>query len=156
MSSTASARKELSERFRTGPWNILIVAEKYQTGYDEPLLCAMYVDDRVMVPGFIDAREVEEAAAILFATAGAGQEHAERVRLERLIDAAKDRFKAERDEQTREDFRHHLASFKRFYGFVSQIVNLADPDLERLYAFGRLLLPKLPRRDGGDQIKLGG
>ena len=62
------------------------------------------------------------------------------------MDAARDRFKAEPDEEVREDFRRHLVAFRRFYGFVSQIVNLADPDLERLYAYARLLLPKLPRR----------
>jgi type I restriction enzyme, R subunit len=27
-----------------GPWNVLVVAEKYQTGFDQPKLCAMYVD----------------------------------------------------------------------------------------------------------------
>jgi type I restriction enzyme R subunit len=39
--------EELPERFRAGPWNVLIVAEKYQTGHDEPHLCAMYVDRRL-------------------------------------------------------------------------------------------------------------
>ena len=28
----------------TGPWNLLVVAEKYQTGFDQPKLYAMYVD----------------------------------------------------------------------------------------------------------------
>ena len=34
----------ISERFREDPYRFLIVAEKFQTGYDEPLLHTMYVD----------------------------------------------------------------------------------------------------------------
>jgi Type I site-specific restriction-modification system, R (restriction) subunit and related helicases len=36
--------KELPERFAGSEYQILLVAEKYQTGYDEPLLHSMYVD----------------------------------------------------------------------------------------------------------------
>jgi type I restriction enzyme R subunit len=35
---------ELPRRFDEGPWNVLVVAEKYQTGFDQPKLVAMYVD----------------------------------------------------------------------------------------------------------------
>ncbi len=35
------------DRFREDPYRILVVANKYQTGYDEPLLCAMYVDKKI-------------------------------------------------------------------------------------------------------------
>ena len=35
---------ELREKFDTTEYNILIVAEKYQTGFDQPLLHTMYVD----------------------------------------------------------------------------------------------------------------
>lgn len=36
--------KELPEQFGTDNYQVLIVAEKYQTGFDEPLLHTMYVD----------------------------------------------------------------------------------------------------------------
>ncbi|UZW12850.1 type I restriction endonuclease [Clostridium pasteurianum] len=36
--------KELPEKFHTDEYKILLVAEKYQTGFDEPLLHTMYVD----------------------------------------------------------------------------------------------------------------
>lgn len=36
--------KELPEQFATDNYQVLIVAEKYQTGFDEPLLHTMYVD----------------------------------------------------------------------------------------------------------------
>lgn len=39
--------KELPEKFATAEYQILLVAEKYQTGYDEPLLHSMYVDKRL-------------------------------------------------------------------------------------------------------------
>ena len=39
--------KELPERFGTPDYFVLIVAEKYQTGFDQPLLHTMYVDKRL-------------------------------------------------------------------------------------------------------------
>jgi len=38
---------ELPERFRTGEYQVLLVAEKYQTGFDQPLLHTMYVDKKL-------------------------------------------------------------------------------------------------------------
>ncbi len=37
----------LPERFASKAFRLLIVASKYQTGFDEPRLCAMYVDKRL-------------------------------------------------------------------------------------------------------------
>ncbi|HRX82464.1 MAG TPA: hypothetical protein P5307_25535, partial [Pirellulaceae bacterium] len=39
--------KELPEKFNTAEYCVLIVAEKYQTGFDQPLLHTMYVDKRL-------------------------------------------------------------------------------------------------------------
>jgi type I restriction enzyme R subunit len=39
--------KELPERFATEEYQVLIVAEKFQTGFDQPLLHTMYVDRRL-------------------------------------------------------------------------------------------------------------
>ena len=38
---------ELPRAFGGDAYNVLIVANKYQTGFDQPLLCAMYVDKRL-------------------------------------------------------------------------------------------------------------
>jgi len=38
---------ELPERFNTEEYQVLLVAEKYQTGFDQPLLHSMYVDKRL-------------------------------------------------------------------------------------------------------------
>ena len=40
-------RKELPEQFATPEYQVLLVAEKYQTGFDQPLLHTMYVDKRL-------------------------------------------------------------------------------------------------------------
>ena len=39
--------KELPEKFGTDEYQVLLVAEKYQTGFDQPLLHTMYVDKRL-------------------------------------------------------------------------------------------------------------
>ena len=39
--------KELPDRFGEGDYQLLIVADKYQTGFDQPLLHTMYVDKRL-------------------------------------------------------------------------------------------------------------
>ena len=37
----------LPDRFDSSDYQVLLVANKYQTGFDQPLLCAMYVDKRL-------------------------------------------------------------------------------------------------------------
>jgi type I restriction enzyme R subunit len=39
--------KELPERFDSEEYNVLLVADKYQTGFDQPLLHTMYVDKKL-------------------------------------------------------------------------------------------------------------
>ena len=41
------SEKELPEKFSTQEYRVLLVAEKYQTGFDQPLLHTMYVDKRL-------------------------------------------------------------------------------------------------------------
>ena len=38
---------ELPEKFHNGEYQVLLVAEKYQTGFDEPLLHTMFVDKKL-------------------------------------------------------------------------------------------------------------
>lgn len=45
---------KIEETFASGDYRFLIVADKFQTGYDEPLLCAMYVDK-----GLADVKTVQ-------------------------------------------------------------------------------------------------
>ena len=41
------AEEDLPEVFGTDNYQVLLVANKYQTGFDQPKLCAMYVDKRL-------------------------------------------------------------------------------------------------------------
>ncbi len=41
------SERQLPERFASPDYQVLLVANKYQTGFDQPLLCAMYVDKRL-------------------------------------------------------------------------------------------------------------
>lgn len=43
----AISERRLPERFASPDYQVLLVANKYQTGFDQPLLCAMYVDKRL-------------------------------------------------------------------------------------------------------------
>lgn len=38
---------DLRKAFRGDPYKVMIVADKFQAGFDQPLLCAMYVDRRL-------------------------------------------------------------------------------------------------------------
>lgn len=197
---------ELPRRFDREDWNVLVVAEKYQTGFDQPKLVAMYVDkklaglqavqtlsrlnrthpgkdktfildfqntpdeileafrpyfevtaieepsdpnqvyalrDRIRTFGILYDEEIESFAAIFFQQKGTGQE---RIRLEKIVRAAVDRFVALEDEERQEEFRQLVRSFLRFYAFVAQVVPLSDAGLEKLYAYGLWLNRMLPPR----------
>ena len=41
------SERQLAERFNSPDYQVLLVANKYQTGFDQPLLMAMYVDKRL-------------------------------------------------------------------------------------------------------------
>lgn len=41
------SEKQLPERFASPDYQVLLVANKYQTGFDQPLLMAMHVDKRL-------------------------------------------------------------------------------------------------------------
>lgn len=195
-------------------YHILIVAEKYQTGFDQPKLCAMYVDrklsglqavqtlsrlnrtyplkertfildfqntiddikeafrpyyeettietssdpnqiydlqDRLFKFGYLDKSEIQEFSTIFFKGA---LSTADRPRLEKLVRTAVDRFREEEDEGQREEFRQLLRSYGRFYTFISQVINLDDTDLEKLYAYGDWLVRLLPNREVPPEIEI--
>ena len=39
--------RDIAEAFKAADYQVLLVANKFQTGFDQPLLCAMYVDRRL-------------------------------------------------------------------------------------------------------------
>jgi type I restriction enzyme R subunit len=214
------AEKELPEKFASDEYQILVVAEKYQTGFDQPLLHTMYVDKRLagiqavqtlsrlnrIHPGkddtfvldfvnetkeILDAfqpyyeqtsiaeqadhrqlyelqarldgyqvyyqQEVEEFAKVFYKPK-ARQTQADHAKMNACLDPAVGRFK-ELDREEQEEFRKVLGAYRNLYAFLSQVIPFQDPDLEKLYAYVRYLMSKLPRRSGpryqfDDQVTL--
>jgi type I restriction enzyme R subunit len=189
-------------------YHVLVVAEKYQTGFDQPLLTTMYVDkklegvkavqtlsrlnrthplksqDDVFVLDFAnEAADIAESFAPFYETTiteptdpnllyasqtevmgfgllvesemnsyagallAAGGDQAVHAKLYHFTDPARDRYTAllDDDRETAEEFRSTLRSYTRAYAFLAQVIPFHDPDLERLYLYGKALLQRLPR-----------
>ena len=71
----------------------------------------------------------------------------DRIILENLVRESLYRFEEEKDENIKEEFRLLLKSFQRFYAFVSQVVELKDVWLEKLFIYTSWLSRLLPSRD---------
>jgi type I restriction enzyme, R subunit len=191
---------QTAETFKRDLYRLLIVAFKFQTGFDQPLLHTMYVDKKLggvnavqtlsrlnrVYPGkeetivldfANEAEEIREAfqpyyEATLLSEATDpnllydhqrsledfhfySPEDVERFaalwmdakteqgKLHAALAPVVERYRAAApDEQAA--FRGLLGDYLRLYAFLSQVVPFADPDLEKLYAFGHLLHRKLP------------
>lgn len=194
-----------AQEFKKPEYKFLVVAEKFQTGFDQPLLTAMYVDkklsgvaavqtlsrlnrthaekDEVFVLDFVnEADDIKESfqpyytTTVLSETTDPNVLHdlerdlyafrlfgleevedfaklyyggANPATLNSALDKIVSRFKEHLPEE-REEIRSKLADYNRKYAFISQIIRFTDTRLEKLYAFARLLLKKLPY----DPIKL--
>jgi type I restriction enzyme R subunit len=62
--------------------------------------------------------------------------------LHAVLKPAADRY-AELEEDAQQLFRKDLGSFLRLYEFLSQIIPYNDPELEKLFVFGKNLMPRL-------------
>lgn len=200
---------EIPDRFESDDYQVLLVADKYQTGFDQPLLHTMFVDKRLagvqavqtlsrlnrtmtgkqdtFVLDFVntqddiykafkpyyeetpieaatdpqklynlqsaiyqwqlfDRAQVTEWCAIWFRpkVSLTGGEHK---KLNALMDAViQEKYQA-LEEPEQDQFKSQLSSFCKLYLFLAQIIPYQDSDLEKLYAYGRCLLKKLPRPD---------
>lgn len=209
------AESALPETFERDDYRVLIVAEKYQTGFDQPLLQTMYVVKRLagvqavqtlsrlnrVAPGkartfvldfaneeddiyrafkpYYEATPIGENAdphrlselqhklldwAIFapddvnaFAEIWYNAKRDHSATDHRLMNAALDvvveRFVA-KEETEQDEFRGQLVAFRNLYAFLSQIIPYQDSELERLYAFVRNLLAKLPPPGDGQALAL--
>ncbi len=199
------SESELPKAFGGRDYQVLLVAEKYQTGFDQPLLQTMYVVKRLAgvqavqtlsrlnrtAPGksrtFVldfanEEEDIYKAFKPYYETTPAG-DNADPHRLSELqhrllewaiftpadvaafaavwyrgkrdpsasdhramnavLDTVVERFR-DRGEEEREAFRGQLKGYRSLYAFLSQIIPYQDSELERLYAFVRNLLAKLP------------
>lgn len=192
--------QEPAEAFKADEYRILLVANKYQVGFDQPLLHTMYVDKRLSgvlavqtlsrlnrtAPGkedtfvldFVnkpdeilksfmpyyrtaaledetDPNVVHELMTKLtkagvyfwaeveqFAEAFFNPKVKTQAALHAVLKPAADRY-AELEEDAQQLFRKDLGSFLRLYEFLSQIIPYNDPELEKLFVFGKNLMPRL-------------
>ena len=192
---------QTAKQFEKPEYRFLIVAEKFQTGFDQPLLHTMYVDKKLsgvhavqtlsrlnrthprktdtMVLDFVNSVEdiqrafapyyeatilsqatdpnklydlqgeledfglytPEQVAEIAELYLRKGEKAA---KLQPLLRAVVDKYKYIADVEERIRFKHRLRSYVNAYAFLSQVMTFQDPELERLYLFGRLLLRALP------------
>lgn len=211
------SEKSLPERFTTPDYQVLLVANKYQTGFDQPLLQAMYVDKRLdgvqavqtlsrlnrKIPGkeapfvldfvndaeeiyrafkpYYDATSLQErsdphqletlkheldAGQVYFASEVEAfarvfyrmpdkQNPSDHAHMQRHLQPAVDRYRALPEDEQRAEFREELSAYVRIYAFLSQVIPYADSDLEKLYSYGRCLLPHLPPDQATQRVKIG-
>jgi type I restriction enzyme R subunit len=208
---------EIPDKFASNDYQLLLVANKFQTGFDQPLLHTMFVDKRLAgvqavqtlsrlnrtAPGkedtfvldFVnppediykafkpyyeqtpigetaDPQHLNDLAFQLYQWRLFSQENVnqwceiwfrpkdsltggEHKKLNTLLDPIIDQYKtleaAERDQ-----FRSQLTSFRNLYLFLAQIIPYQDFDLEKLYAYSRFLLKKLPRSTDAPKVDLSG
>ncbi|MDJ0772242.1 MAG: type I restriction endonuclease [Mastigocoleus sp. MO_167.B18] len=207
--------KEVPEKFEK-EYQFLIVADKYQTGFDQPLLHTMYVDKKLsgvkavqtlsrlnrtclgkedtfildfaneeadIIQSFqpyyeqtslesttdpnrlydlksrldsyqvIEYSEIDEFAKVFFKSRekASTKDHSQ---LHRIVDEAVERFKENLEQEEQEEFKNSLGVFIRLYAFLAQIMPFADEELEKFYAYARLLQTKLPKRMQSEIFKL--
>ena len=196
----------IADSFKDPQYRILIVASKFQTGFDEPMLQTMYVDKRLdglqcvqtlsrlnrvakgktdtLVLDFVnEPDQIQEAFQQYYQTATLTEEtdpnrlydlqsqlegfdlyDADTInqfcgifydpdkpneQLQGILDSVVERWTV-LEREDRETFRSTLQSYIRLYGYISQLITFTDVDLEKLYAFGRSLNKKLPKREHPD------
>ena len=200
----------IKEAFKTDEYRVLLVANKFQTGFDQPLLCAMYVDKRLddvmavqtlsrlnrmhagkettFVLDFRNAaKDVLKAFMPFYRTArlsgitDRNLPHQLREKLETArvfewpeIEAFSKLFFSERNDQAfqahlkqslerykglkkeeRELFRRDAGTYVTAYEFLSQLISYDMPELEKLRAFLKMLLPRL-KGEGDDPVMIDG
>ena len=70
-----------------------------------------------------------------------------------VLDAVVDRFLGRGDNE-QEEFRGQITAYRNLYAFLSQIIPYQDTELEKLYAFVRKLISKLPPPGNGQAFAL--
>lgn len=202
--------QEPSDAFKEDAYRLLLVANKYQTGFDQPVLHTMYVDKRLSgvlavqtlsrlnrtFPGKDDTfvldfvnepKEMLESfqpyyrSAQLEGVTDPNIVHELQTKLDQAgvylasevdqfaqaffdpkrkqgslhfyLKPAKDRFDA-LAEDAAEQFRKDLGTYLRTYDFLSQVIPYEDPELEKLYAFGKNLMPRIIERGGSSLLDL--
>jgi type I restriction enzyme R subunit len=67
--------------------------------------------------------------------------------LQPILNRVVNKWKEIDNQEQKEEFKSHIQSYVRLYGYISQIVTFEDLDLEKLYIFLKYLNKKLPKRE---------
>ncbi|NUQ23727.1 MAG: type I restriction endonuclease subunit R [Saprospiraceae bacterium] len=214
---TGYGERELPIVFGTDDYKILIVADKYQTGFDQPLLHTMYVDKKLSgvkavqtlsrlnrtYPGkedtfvldFVNDRqtildafqpyyevttvteetdinhlydlkarldqfqvywsdEIEAFANVYFDPATSLNNPKHQKKLYAYTDPAVDRFRDIQEEEKQDEFKKGMRTWTNLYAFLAQIMPFTDSELEKFYAYAKLLQTRLPKRELSEALHL--
>jgi type I restriction enzyme R subunit len=190
----------IREKFKEDDYKILIVAEKFQTGFDQPLLHTMYVDrvlggiqciqtlsrlnrcypgkeDTMVIDFRNDPEKVQKSFQAYYTeTTLEGDVDTQRVYmlkddiekwnifnesevnavtkalvtseglsgvpsiLKRIVDERV----VDLEDEEKDRYRKTVARYVRQYGFIAQLMDFTDPDLERFYVFCKIFYKFLP------------
>ena len=199
--------KQTQENFKNPQFKLLIVNNKFQTGFDEPLLHTMYVDKKLnglqcvqtlsrlnrtkngktdtFVLDFVNETDMvkESFEPYYIGTILSEETNPNKLytieqeikkhnlfsdsivtdfvetfydksipldQLQGILNSVVDDW-YELEENEKEDFRSHIQSFIRLYGYITQIVSFQDMSLEKLFIFLKFLNKKLPKK-GRDKL----
>ena len=184
-------------------FRLLVAANKFQTGFDEPLLQSMYVDKMLggvhcvqtlsrlnrttygktqafildfvnepediqesfqrfyqstMLEGETDPNRLYDTLRQIYDFHLYTDEDVDRFckiffdpnrdegSLHPVLDTVVDKFRSI-EEEIKEEFRSKIQSYIRMYGYLSQIIDFTDIELEKSFVFLKYLNRKLPKRD---------
>ena len=184
-------------------YRLLVVANKFQTGFDEPMLQSMYIDktlkdvqcvqtlsrlnrtmsgkagtfvldfandpesirysfqkfyQEVALEEETDPNKLYDIQTLInefkilsknqveqFCTNFFNKDRDEGT-LHPVLDEVVDNWRELNDDEQKEDFRLKILSYTRLYGYLSQIINFKDVELEKHYIFYRYLSKKLIKK----------
>lgn len=191
---------DIAEKFKEDDYKILIVAEKFQTGFDQPLLHTMYVDrslggiqciqtlsrlnrrypgkeDTMVIDFRNDPENVKKAFQLYYKeTTLEGEVDTQRLyvlkddvekwnifneqELNDVVTALMDKDKAvgvpsmlkriindrivPLKDEDKDLYRKLVNRYVRQYGFMAQLMDFVDPDLEKYYVFCKIFYKYLP------------
>lgn len=155
-----------AREFKKPEYRFLIVAEKYQTGFDEPFLCAMYVDKHLSGVQAVQTlsrlnrttRDKEEVHVLDFVN------EAEEIRLAFEPYYASTILSEGTDINSLNDFRSALHEvYKLEDAVLDGFIELVDPEADEIHAranaylddIANRIVETLPRKDDGNEDEYG-
>lgn len=155
--SQTISEAQTAKTFEQPEYRFLIVANKCQTGFDQPLLHTMYLDKKPYSKAPSHRSDRPEPALRSPDTARRlpGLHRGRRGRLRQgLLRSPKAGGPSLRRAHAvgralrgplrgRNDFRGQLTDYARLYTFAAQVLSFADADLDKLYVFARTAMLRI-------------